>query len=92
MIGMRKKWIYLSIVPLVASVFFSHARVFAVTPVETYIAELSSSNKLKTSAMRVDEIISSYCSAVLSSPGFIQNGFVYNAKQSAFVHLLCRNA
>ena len=36
-------------------------------------------------------IIDEYCKAVVSSNAFEQNDFIYNAKQSAFVYLLCSN-
>ncbi|MEI7920085.1 MAG: hypothetical protein WCH65_08280, partial [bacterium] len=36
-------------------------------------------------------IVSSYCATVLNASGFIKNDFVYDAKQSVFVHLLCSN-
>ncbi|MCX6824490.1 MAG: hypothetical protein NT085_05195 [candidate division SR1 bacterium] len=36
-------------------------------------------------------LLVNYCTAVLGSSSFIQNNFLYDAKQSAFVHLLCRN-
>jgi hypothetical protein len=36
-------------------------------------------------------LVSDFCSSVLKSSGFVQSGFVYTPKQSAFVHLLCRN-
>lgn len=39
----------------------------------------------------VKALISSYCSAVLSSPATSENWFIYNAQQSAFVYLLCKN-
>jgi hypothetical protein len=39
----------------------------------------------------VRKLIGSYCASVLESPSFIEEQFVYNAKQSVFVHLLCRN-
>ena len=93
MIGLRKTCIQLGIIALVAGVSFSHTRVFAATtPVETYMAGLVSTHFIETNPTTVSEIINTYCTTVLSTSGFIQNGFVYNANQSAFVYLLCKNA
>ena len=36
-------------------------------------------------------IVQNYCSVVLSESAFSQNDFVYNAKYSAFIYLLCKN-
>lgn len=93
MISLRKTSIQLGIIALVAGVSFSYTRVFAAaTPVETYMADLVNDQFIDKNPTSVHYIITSYCSAVLSTSGFIQNGFVYNARQSAFVHLLCKNA
>ncbi|MFA7298718.1 MAG: hypothetical protein WC010_03680 [Candidatus Absconditabacterales bacterium] len=91
MIGMKKKWIHLIIITLVVSVFFSHPHVFAAPDVSAYIAKLTADEGFNTTQNNVKFIIDKYCSAVLSSDGFIQGNFIYNAKQSAFVHLFCKN-
>lgn len=36
-------------------------------------------------------LMQNYCSVVLNSSKFTQNNFVYDAKQSSFVSLLCKN-
>src|SRR5574344_121689 len=92
MISLRKTCIQLGIIALVAGVSFSHTRVSAATtPVETYMTTFVKKLIDAKTPTSVNDIITSYCSTVLSTTGFIQNGFVYNANQSAFVHLLCKN-
>lgn len=85
-VGLRKKCIQLSIIALVAGVFFSQSRVSA--NVDTLSATLYSNG----TTANVKEIISNYCSAVLGEASFPQNEFTYNARYSAFVYLLCSNA
>lgn len=93
MIGLRKTCIQLGIIALVAGVSFFHTRVSAATtPVETYMTTFVNKLLVAKTPTSVHEIITSFCSTALSTDGFIQNGFVYNANQSAFVHLLCKNA
>jgi len=67
-----------------ACLFFSCAK--------TSAAFSSSSLGLDSSPVtRVRDIITRYCDTVLNSAPFSENHFNYNAQQSAFVHLLCRN-
>ncbi len=62
---------------------------------QTFDAEFKSiSSVLFTSSSAdasVKQIVASYCTAVLWSPAFTQGNFIYNAKYSAFVYLLCSN-
>lgn len=90
MIGMRKKWIYLPVMTLVVGLFFSHARVFAINEFSINTISNQLFSQLNT-VSNVQNIISSYCKAVLTTPAFTKDGFVYNAKYSTFVYLLCNN-
>jgi len=74
--------------------FFFHVRVFADTLLSnSYMEDITAllyENSLdKGGKDPVTQIIKSYCSAVFDKPFFNQNDFFYNAKQSAFVYLLC---
>lgn len=86
-VGLRKKCTQFSIViALVAGVFFCQTRVSA--DVDTLSAQLYD----KGMTTSVKTMISNYCSVVLSNDSFDNNQFVYNARYSAFVYLLCSNA
>jgi len=91
MIGLRKKCTQLGIIALVAGVFFSHARVSATDTFTPYFDTLSSKLFAETTPLTTQAIISNYCTMVLASSGFSQNNFIYDAKQSVFVYLLCSN-
>ena len=81
---------YSGIVALVVGLFFSHARVFAIEEFSLDTLSKSLYGQINTTSS-VQGIITSYCKAVLSAPAFTQDGFVYNAKFSTFVYLLCNN-
>lgn len=90
MFGIRYQWIKIFFLTAIVCLSFSFTKTFAFSA--------SSLNGLLTSVphneeenLQIKRLLSSYCSAVLTSPSFIENGFVYDAKQSAFVHLLCKN-
>lgn len=86
-VGLRKKCTQFSIViALVAGVFFCQTRVSA--DVDTLSAQLYD----KGMTTSVKTMISNYCSVVLSNDSFDNNQFVYNARYSVFVYLLCSNA
>jgi len=91
MMSMKKKQIYrLGMMALVASLFFSHTRVFALN--QFSVTSFSDSLFDKMSAVgSVKDIVTTYCSTVLGASAFEKNDFVYDGKQSAFVHLLCSN-
>lgn len=75
---------------LVASLFFSQSRVFALN--QFAITNFSDTLFDKMSAVgSVKDIVTTYCSTVLGASAFEKNDFVYDGKQSAFVHLLCSN-
>ncbi len=87
-----KKIIYrFSIMVLVAISFFAYTRVFAFDEFSLSTVSAPLFDTL-SSTSSVKNIVENYCTAVLSSSPFTQNDFVYNAQQSAFVHLLCSNA
>lgn len=57
----------------------------------TAISHLSSSFfMLNSSNKDIKDIVDNYCSVVLQSTPFMKNDFVYTAKYSAFVYLLCK--
>ncbi|MEI6672344.1 MAG: hypothetical protein WCL02_03065 [bacterium] len=39
----------------------------------------------------IKDLLRSYCTQVLTTPPIEENTYIYNAQQSAFVYLLCRN-
>ncbi len=83
MLSIRKQWTRLLLLTLTVCLFFSHSPASAFN---------SSTLKLPTQEVRqVRDVIKNYCTQVLESNSFVENGFAYNAKQSAFVHLLCRD-
>lgn len=82
----RKHRIQLGIMTIIACLWFSFA--FAASEadiVHTLYTEYSSDPG------QVHTLIVNYCDAVLTSKSFIKNDFVYDAKYSAFVYLLCSN-
>gem|GEM_PF-1924787 len=95
MATIRRQTIYLSVIAFIVIVaFFFHVRVFADTLLSnSYMEDITAllyENSLdKGGKDPVTQIIKSYCSAVFDKPFFNQNDFFYNAKQSAFVYLLC---
>jgi hypothetical protein len=87
MIGKRKKWMYVFLVTCIACLSFSYTQTSA-----DFLG--ASSLDLPTGFdpdASVHSLIINYCTKVLSSGPFMQDVFVYNAKQSAFVYLLCSN-
>ena len=67
---------------IIACLFFSRSSTFAFV----------STDLPQDNPGTISKLINAYCSTLLVfSQPFIANGFVYNAQQSAFVHLLCRN-
>ncbi len=69
---------------VVAGLYFSS--VFAVN--------FSASNLNLSTASEPDSVnvmVRDFCSSVMNSSAFKESGFVYNAQQSVFLHLLCRN-
>jgi len=85
MIGIRKQFV-LGLFALFCSVLFFPVAVSA------DMDALSSSLSDKFSSIKdVESIVEKYCDAVLKSPSFVKNSFVYNAKYSSFVYLLCEN-
>ena len=68
---------------IVACLFFSCIR--------TYAFSTSMFGLPVDEVTSVGQIIKNYCTQVLKTSPFVEGGFVYNAQQSAFVHLLCRN-
>lgn len=91
MTGMRKQWIRLSVLALAVAALFSHARVSAAQDFDSFINAFSADANTY-GVTSVQNIIFDFCSFVISSDPFVQGDFVYNAKQSAFVYLLCRNS
>jgi hypothetical protein len=92
MMSKKKQYIVLTILTLVLGLLFFPSRIFAAS-YDTAFSTISSS-LLDTSSSIEDtkDIVEAYCSAVFSSDSFIENEFVYTAKQSAFVYLLCKEA
>lgn len=95
MIGVRKQRTYLFMTAiLVAGAFFSHTRVFA-SEYSDYIKDISSEFNMDLKNADIDhavpKVIEKYCSTVLSKySSFVDNGYSYDARQSAFVYLLCK--
>lgn len=83
MFSTRKQWKILFFAACTACLFFSFSETFAFS---------STSLSLPTDEItQVKTLLVDYCTQVLKSPAFVENDFLYNAKQSVFVHLLCRN-
>lgn len=74
-----------------ACLSFSSIKTYAFSASELHLLTDISSTQMENFPIKT--LISSYCTQVLASPPFKENDdkFLYNAKQSAFVHLLCRN-
>lgn len=87
MIGRRKAWKLGLLLACVASLSFSYTQAFSFS--SSTLNLLVDLDNQKNPSVR--KLIESYCTSVLNSSSFIEEQFVYNAKQSAFVHLLCRN-
>ncbi len=86
MIGRKNQWKILLFVTWVACLLFSSIRTFAIFSASDlqFPTDQPQNNK-------IINLISNYCTQVLQSTAFTGNYFVYNAQQSVFVHLLCRN-
>lgn len=89
MISTRKQLMRMIVVTIVACLCFSYTMVSAATPMDTVINTLY--NQIDSNPGQLVTLIRDYCAAVLNSSAFTQDSFVYNAQQSAFVHLLCSN-
>jgi len=92
MVSARKLWIRIAVMTVVACLCFSCARVSA--DVDSLISTLY--DRINANPGQLANLISDYCSVVLSAPSasdpFVKdNYFVYNAKRSSFVYLLCSN-
>lgn len=85
MIGRRKRWKTLLFLTCIACLFFSYTKIFAFSSKDLHLPIITVQDNL------VKNLIYDYCTGVLTSPAFIENKFLYNAQQSAFVHLLCKN-
>lgn len=82
-------------IALVASVFFCCTPTYAAeAPIGNFSIDIFSNSLFADIAKKKDlkSMVDSYCTSVLNAPAFTKNGFVYNGKQSAFVHLFCKNA
>lgn len=90
MFGTRRQWIKIFFLTAIACLSFSFTKIFAFSA-SSLTGLLTEVPRNEENNLQVKRLISSYCSAVLNSPAFTGNGFVYNAQQSAFVHLLCKN-
>jgi len=87
MVGKRKQWIHILLVTCVACLFFSCTKTFAYFQgVSTLKFETD-----KPEGGKINNLLVNYCTAVLNSSAFTGNNFLYDAKQSAFVYLLCSN-
>ncbi|MEI6118581.1 MAG: hypothetical protein WCP92_05145 [bacterium] len=87
MVGKRKQWISILLVTCIACLFFSCTKTFAGFQGASTLnlpTDLPADEKIKN-------LLSDYCTAILNSPAFTENNFLYDAKQSAFVYLLCNN-
>ncbi len=87
MISRRKAWKLGILLACLASLSFSYTQAFSFS--SSSLRLLVDLDSEKNPSVR--KLIGSYCASVLESPSFIEEQFVYNAKQSVFVHLLCRN-
>gem|GEM_PF-1949645 len=83
MISKRKQWIKILFMTSFVCLCFSCTTIFAFNASDLHL--------VTTEVTQVKDIISRYCEAVLSSQPFVEGTFAYNAKQSAFVHLLCKD-
>lgn len=90
MFGTKRPWIKIFFLTSIACLFFSFTKTFAFSA-SSLTGLLTNVPSNEENNLQVKRLISSYCSVVLSSPAFTENGFVYTAQQSAFVHLLCKN-
>ncbi len=92
MINIRKQWTYRILISMIIGcLFFSYANTVsaAVSPTNDLLNRLYDTVDKDPGQLKI--LISNYCSVVLWTSGFVNDGFVYNAKYSAFVHLLCSN-
>ena len=92
MMTKKKQYIVLTILTLSLGLLFFPIRTFAADITDFTGAISSISTLLFEEASSVEDakdIVETYCSAVFASPSFVRNQFVYTAKQSAFVYLLC---
>lgn len=92
MMTKKKHYIVLTILTLSLGLLFFPICTFAadITDFTGAISSISTSLFNKSSSVEdAKSIVETYCSAVFSSPSFIDNNFVYTAKHSAFVYLLC---
>jgi hypothetical protein len=89
---MRKVVLTLALcVSLLASLAAVSAEDFSRT-LDTYMNQVSSTlYKNNANVSSVKKLIQNYCEAIYTADGFTQDGFVYSAKQSSFVFLLCLN-
>ena len=83
----RKIWTKLFSMTLVCLSFsYATASTVSLTPVLDSLY-----SKISSNPGRLVNLVTDYCSSVLDSPAFVKDSFVYNAKYSTFVYLLCSN-
>ena len=87
MISRRKQWMQLLLVTIIACLCFSCTPSVSASTNDVINKLYKQSGETK----QIRTLIRNYCDVVLNSPGFVQNNFPYNAQQSAFVHLICKN-
>ena len=87
MVRTKKHWTLFLSLAIVACLCFSCTPTFA--SVNDVIDKLYPSTQTDPGQLKI--LIDTYCSAVLRTNVGVTDGFVYNAQQSAFVHLLCSN-
>jgi len=87
----KKQWKILLFVTWVACLLFSSTKTFADFPGASKLELLTDISGYQLDNFPIKDLISSFCNELLQSQPFVQNAFVYNAQQSAFVYLLCRN-
>jgi len=89
MFGRKKQWKILFFVACVACLFFSYTKTSAFSSSTLGFLEQIDDSNLENFPIKT--LLSSYCNWVINSKQFMQNNFLYNAQQSAFVYLLCSN-
>jgi hypothetical protein len=91
MMTKKKQYMLIGIVTLLMGLLFFPIRTFAADTFDTTFSSLSSLLLGKSSSIDdIEGIIKRYCSSVLASDAFEDNKFVYSAKYSAFVFILCK--